>query len=470
MPEKNMIEQLVRSWATTESPITPTEEILQWIEQRNRETHVEIHRISINEMADWFYSSEEGVLRNQKGSFFKISGFQGYRFGQRVIEQPMILQPENGYLGIICKEMGGVLHFLMQAKIEPGNLNQIQISPTIQATKSNFTQAHGGRKPAYLDYFLHADRYKVIHDQLQSEQSARFLKKRNRNLLVQVEEEVELLQTHRWMTLGQIKELMCTHDNLVNMDTRTVLSGLPFSVGAPDDTVFNVLSEYFTEKSLFQSIFRGNGRYDLPMVYNCINNYKMFADNCDLLVPLHRLETWQMDDSGVFPNQAGGFRVIYCQIEIEGREVRRWTQPLFEAIGVSTFGLVSCDIDGVRHFLVQVLAEPGCFDLVELGPSLQMDAANIKKNNGEFIHLINSSKSQVLCDVMLSEEGGRFFHEQNRNILIHTTREQIGPLPEGYFLLDYMTLNRLCQINNCLNIQLRNLLSLLRINTFPLDS
>ena len=111
----------------------------------------------------------------------------------------------------------------MQAKIEPGNLNQIQISPTLQATKSNFTQAHGGKKPAYLDYFLHAERYQIILDQLQSEQSSRFLKKRNRNMLIWVEEEVPLLPSHRWMTLGQIKELACKYDNLVNMDTRTVL-------------------------------------------------------------------------------------------------------------------------------------------------------------------------------------------------------------------------------------------------------
>ena len=38
---------------------------------------------------------------------------------------------------------------------------------------------------------------------------------------------------------------------------------------------------------------------------------------------------------------------------------------------------------------------------------------------------------------------------------------ELPDLPEGYFLLDYRTLNELVQINNVLNIQLRNLLSLL---------
>lgn len=459
----DIIEQLVRSWAATDSPVTPTEEILSWVAQRNQNTHVEIRKIPITEMDDWYYSPEEGVLRNRSGTFFKITGFQGCQAGRITVEQPMILQPENGFLGIICKEIDGILHFLMQAKIEPGNLNQIQISPTIQATRSNFTQAHGGKRPAYFDYFLYADRHEIIYDQLQSEQSARFLNKRNRNLVIRVREDVEELPTHRWMTLGQIKELMCTYNNLVNMDTRTVLSGLPFSAVPFVESKMQEISGYFPEQPLYRSIFIGNRSYDLPAVYNCINKYKMFADYSYKLLPLHKLNGWRMDENGVFSHQAEGFQIIYCKIEIEGREVRRWSQPLVEATGVSTFGLISCDIAGVRHFLVQALPEPGCFDGIELGPSIQIDTAASSCRNMKMERLLGVSPSQILCDVMLSEEGGRFYHEQNRNILIHTTRERIGELPEGFFLLDYMTLNRLCQINNCLNIQLRNLLSLLRI-------
>ena len=303
----------------------------------------------------------------------------------------------------------------------------------------------------------------ILLDQLQSEQSARFLKKRNRNMIIWVNEDVPELPTHRWMTLGQIKELMCTYDNLVNMDTRTVLSGLPFSAINLVSAQKKRISEYFAQKPLFHSIFSGTKYFQLPGVYRVLNNYKMFADREYRLLPLHQLEGWQMDETGIFPTGEGGFHVIYCQIEIEGREVSHWTQPMIEAEGISTFALVSCDISGVRHFLVQALAEPGCMDGIELGPSIQMDVAMPHRVNKGMERLLTSPRAQIWCDVLLSEEGGRFYHEQNRNLLIHTTREEIGDLPEGYFLLDYMTLNRMCQINNCLNIQLRNLLSLLRI-------
>ena len=285
------------------------------------------------------------------------------------------------------------------------------------------------------------------------------LRAQEKVLAIQVDENVPVLPSHRWMTLGQIKELACSFDNMVNMDTRTVLSGIPYIELEKDTSV----SCHFQDRALFQSVFEGNGVHSLPKIYHNINNYKMFHQQESEFVPLHRLKGWRMTPKGIIPEEENGFRVIYCQIEIEGREVRRWSQPLFEATGISTFGLVLCDIDGVTHFLVQALPEPGCFDGIELGPSIQLDAAKGEKGKNCIEGLLEQPNTEVLCDVLLSEEGGRFYHEQNRNLLLRVSREQLKDLPENYFLLDYRTLNMLCQINNCLNIQLRNLLSLLRI-------
>ncbi|MCB6566926.1 NDP-hexose 2,3-dehydratase family protein, partial [Desulfovibrio desulfuricans] len=71
---------------------------------------------------------------------------------------------------------------------------------------------------------------------------------------------------------------------------------------------------------------------------------------------------------------------------------------------------------------------------------------------------------RVLHNVLLSEEGGRFYHEQNHNVIIEIEKEEVYVSEEdGYFWVDYSTLNQLVQINNCLNIQLRNLISLLEV-------
>jgi hypothetical protein len=73
------------------------------------------------------------------------------------------------------------------------------------------------------------------------------------------------------------------------------------------------------------------------------------------------------------------------------------------------------------------------------------------------------NRDQIRNNVILSEEGGRFYHEQNKNIVLRVSHERIGELPEGYFWLDYATLNAMVQFNNVLNIQLRNLLSILEM-------
>ena len=68
-----------------------------------------------------------------------------------------------------------------------------------------------------------------------------------------------------------------------------------------------------------------------------------------------------------------------------------------------------------------------------------------------------------MVDVILSEEGGRFYHEQNNNVIIEINANELLELPEDYIWVSYATLNYLVQVNNCLNIQLRNLLSLIKM-------
>ena len=55
----------------------------------------------------------------------------------------------------------------------------------------------------------------------------------------------------------------------------------------------------------------------------------------------------------------------------------------------------------------------------------------------------------------------RFYHEQNRNVILLAEKEDVKYDSDRYIWVSVGTLNVLTQINNCLNIQLRNLLMLL---------
>lgn len=216
----------------------PLATIRSWLQERNQATTFRVLQVPLAELEGWHFDAQKN-LRHHTGKFFSVEGAEISVTGDgrdRTWRQPMIHQPEVGILGILAQKRGGVLSFLLQAKIEPGNVNGVQLSPTVQATRSNYTQVHGGALPPYLGWFLDTRQGTILVDQLQSEQGARFLKKRNRNIILVLPEdrEVEAHPQFCWLTLGQIKALL-RENNVINMDTRTVLACTQYKRGDADD-------------------------------------------------------------------------------------------------------------------------------------------------------------------------------------------------------------------------------------------
>lgn len=457
---------IIDSWRNKDGSVNSIKEIEAWIKYFNDNTYVSVEECTIKDSDFWFYDDINSEILNIRRSFFSIKGIKKFENEQLVVEQPIIIQPEIGYLGIICQEIKGVLNFLMQAKIEPGNINCVQISPTLQATKSNFTRVHGGKMPAYLPYFEDAAKYEILYDQIQSEQGGVFYKKRNRNMILKIDAEIEVLPNFMWMTLGQIKELMKV-PNLVNMDTRTVLAGfcLLFDVCREEGNYMELLQN---NQTLYRSLFQADIERELHQIFMYINSYKMMCEVKRVLTPLNELSNWYINDHGVFCTNAAKFSVRFYNIEISGREVQRWTQPLFRSQESSIFALIlKVDKSGQLRFLIHAVSEIGTFDYVELGPSVQKNGLEKEESNNVltvFYKYLNN-RDNIICDVFLSEEGGRFYHEQNRNVIMIVPEYELEEknLPEGYFWVSYATLNCLVQFNNYLNIQLRNLLSLMEV-------
>ena len=133
---------------------------------------------------------------------------------------------------------------------------------------------------------------------------------------------------------------------------------------------------------------------------------------------------------------------------------------------MATFGLITKVENGTRKYLVKLRDEIGSFDKVELGPTVQWEPTHYLYNDDAVEKIFRQHmelKDSVQIDVILSEEGGRFYHEQNRNLILEVDVNEIKELPQGYIWVSYSTLNYLVQVNNCLNIQLRNLLSLIKL-------
>ena len=454
---------IIHSLLTNDNPFNSTDEIRQWIRQRNREVVVDVKQIPFSEMKMW-HSDADGSIHHDSGRFFSIVGIDvqtdyGVNHHWR---QPIINQPEVGYLGILTREFDGVLYFLMQAKIEPGNVNCVQISPTLQATKSNYSRVHAGKSPNYLEYFVNAKPENIILDQLQSEQGARFLRKRNRNIIIKVEEDVPVLPDFRWMTLGQIKELM-HEDNMVNMDTRTVLSGLKISDYVTPLDGLNGMSDF--GRGLYLSSTTNHSyistRDHLSWLTGLKAQYDLHVNPC----AINEMPGWKKTEYEIVRDDELYFKIIGVNVTISNREVASWCQPLVQPMQQGICAFVVKRIDGIYHFLVQAKLECGNFDVMELAPTVQCLTGAVSDDpilRPKFYdYIIEARPEQILVDTLQSEEGGRFFHEQNRNLIIEADENFPLELPERFTWMTLRQIYKFLRFNNYLNIQARSLISAL---------
>jgi dTDP-4-dehydro-6-deoxy-alpha-D-glucopyranose 2,3-dehydratase len=453
-----------------DSEVTPTSTILAWIRRKNDEVQARIAQIPLNGLQQWKVDDATGNIVHTSGRFFSIEGIHVETNWGRVAswDQPIINQPEIGFLGILAKKMNGVLHFLMQAKIEPGNLNVVQLSPTLQATKSNYTQVHKGKRPLFLEYFNGEKNVQILLDQLQSEQGARFLRKRNRNIIIEVDdsETIDVPDNFIWVTLGQLKQLIKI-DNIVNMDSRTVISGIPFgSYGTDTLQYFSALcSSNRLDENILSSLLN-NELYlnDLRKIISWITNLKSRYDLSVKNVPLNKISRWAFDGSSIKHESNKYFSVIGVHVEIGNREVVSWDQPMIQPAQEGIIAFLVKPINGVYHFLIQAKLEAGNFDIIEFAPTVQCLTGNYRVGQNEYSvpfidEVLNAPQSAIWYSAMQSEEGGRFYKEQNRNMIIEVQNDFPTALPDNYC---WMTLNQLSifiMFNNYLNMAARSLIS-----------
>lgn len=449
-----------------------TQDILCWMKRQNEEVHSRIVQVPLAELQRWSY--QDGRIMHESGRFFSIDGIRiktNYRNNPQW-DQPIINQPEIGFLGIIVKKFNGIMHFLMQAKIEPGNLNVVQLSPTLQATRSNYTRVHGGHAPSYLEYFNGEKDVVVLVDQLQSEQGARFLHKRNRNIIVEIgsDEEIEIKNGYVWMSLGQIKELL-RYPNVINMDSRTVISCIQFGSYSEKslklvDTIkrFSGIQSKKPDSYLYSILSADNHLHEIQEIIQWITSLKFKYELDVKPVAIPQMEHWVFDGETIHHDCNKYFDVIGCRVEIGNREVFAWDQPMVRSAQEGIIGFLVKKINGIYHFLIQAKLEAGNFDVIEMAPTVQCLTGNYRTGKNEYTipyidQVLNAAEDRIWYKEYQSEEGGRFFHEQNLNVIVEVGDEFPVEVEDNYC---WMTLNQILSFvtyNNYLNISARSLLS-----------
>ncbi|MGX7758553.1 NDP-hexose 2,3-dehydratase family protein [Streptomyces angustmyceticus] len=438
--------RFARSAAVTEAGSwLRTADVPGWLAERRAGHRFAVRRIPFAALDGWSFAPGTGNLCHDSGRFFTVEGLR-VSVGAGPFphwQQPVIKQPEVGILGLLAKEFDGVLHFLMQAKMEPGNRNLLQLSPTVQATRSNYTKVHRGADVPYLDHFLRPAPGSVVADSLQSEHGSWFFRKSNRNMIVETRAAVPAGDDFCWLTLGQIGRLL-RRDNLVNMDARTVLAGVPTG-GGPGT---------------------GGGPYGDTELLSWFTGERSRHTVGAELVPLDAVAGWRRGPHTIERPDGRYFRVVAVAVEAGSREVAVWTQPLIEPCGPGVTAFLVRRTGGIPQVLVHARVEGGFLDTVELGPTVQCvpgnHAALPPGERPPFLDtVLTAPPGRVRYAAVHSEEGGRFLHAESRYLLVEAGDAVPDALPPGYRWVTPGALGALVRHGHYLNVQARSLLALL---------
>lgn len=460
--------QLFLSALMDYNPLNSTEEILHWLKELNSRQYFEVEEIAFSEMQQWVFNKHSGDLQHKSGKFFSISGMEVFNRerDKQVWDQPVIDQPEIGVLGVLCKEINEVLCLLMQAKAEPGNLNTYQLSPTVQATRSNYLQVHGGRRTKFLEYFNGEKKVQVILDQYQSEQGARFFNKRNRNIMVvcHPNEDIDLGENHRWITLGQLKSLM-EHDNTVNMDSRSIISMINYAISGFVPAKKHLSTILFEHRD---SVTRSD--YWIKTICLTLSQEKTnIHDARNALTwrryyhPLEKrkkalasLQDWRVGESSIEHKKGKYFQVLAVRVIADNREVESWDQPIIRQRHHGHIALLSTENERDTEFLIQMKPEPGLYDMIEFAPTMQYITENYDKENLP-CYYSSIHDGMTIYAAYQSEEGGRFYRESSLNQI--RVMDEIGEIKPGYLSLNLSHLKQMVQYQQMLNVELRSLLA-----------
>ena len=200
---------------------------LNWYNKIKRSNKAIVKTVHLEKMKKWTYDKKKGVIKHSSGEFFHIEGKRIFKSDREVKswDQPFIKQVDykGGIIGLVRSNIKGIPHYLVDAKYEPGNYNQIQISPSLQATYSNLHRIHQGEKNRVRKKYFSSN-FKTIRKFWVTEDGGRLYLKRNLHWIIQYNGKINLPgKTFRWMTLWELDQFIKA-GSLVGPHLRSILS------------------------------------------------------------------------------------------------------------------------------------------------------------------------------------------------------------------------------------------------------
>lgn len=368
------------------------ETVKSWIKNVVKRARYQEREIPLSASLEW--KKDKELIQHISGKFFSICCLKWNFKESAVLSQAFIDQREVGLLGFIYHNRSKKPSLLVQAKLEPGNDNLVQLAPTYQATQSNSMRVHGGLLPFYYSQFFEDETMDVISVSVQSEQGSRFFHKLNKNTVIRSDTKLkEASYLFRWLEVDLFLKLL-GESNLVNTDSRSVI--------ATSHWKHLIHREPFMRSTGSLGSMMNKSYYKIIGLHSLAHIKKQLRAKRtnDLVVRRCALTRLKNKESSV----------VFRQIKTLGREVSHWDQPFIASDIESECELYIATINGVVHALFRFQAEVGLANKVEFGPSY-LSGGSTGVVGGKLV-------GKVMRSILQSDEGGRFYHVRTNYRLV----------------------------------------------------
>jgi len=391
-----------------------------------------------------FWRVRNGALQHRTGGFFSVCGF---REPSTKSEKLMLFQPQGAINGLATAMIDGNRWFLLQARAEPGNAQEVQFGPSLQSTPANWMRVHGGAPAPFGSIFLqYAPKVQNMVETSQLDLGSRYMQKSKRVAIAEIPAGDSLPQGFHWVASDTVIDGL-VQDYCFNTDLRAAIALAPWSADPESgelcprsEAVRQSLSAPVRPEKLGQLLvhLQTSDRVRLePISLESLRNWEIRSDGIEELQPDQRLS------------------VRFFQVEATGREVGSWVQPLIVGHSEGRSKLACRDRDGLLEVWVAARSELGLANGVGLSPSTVAYP-------GEKIHTpawLADATSWIVTRE--SDEGGRFINHGSSCEIVSILNDREPPEECVGVWLRVSELKKLLGMSNVCTIQLRTISSLL---------
>lgn len=383
-----------------------------------------LEKIALRDQNEWSVSN--GVLSHYSNGFFHVTGLHNNVSAK---EHLVLYQPQSALTGLALCKKDNTVFVLIQARVEPGNIGICQYGPTIQSTSANYNQLHGGKQTSYLNLFnAHYPGCRPLGFSNQLDLGKRYFLKSKSHNYVETPDLIGTSMNMIWVPLELLIEC-AFEDNFLNTDLKSLLAIFDWEhylLGSKNK------SDQEPDQRLNMEAFLNNG----------------LGNEHWSIQPIESLKHWSWSEYGVSPNDSSQrLWVDMYRTSCTNREKAEWVQPLFSCDGKGKVQLVYRKNRESKEFLITLGNEFGITGGRVIMPSSCQYPGDIQESYDYSI------QNTLEHSILQSEEGGRFFRNENEYQIIRQDREIEAN--KNQLWVSARQLKSLLKTSNLVSIQLR---------------